>query len=538
MERRRDLPHQAAPDLSGKRRRPRALVRRAIRVVRRAGPEWDRPRLLLVTGGLFALALFAVGWLLVDPTDPPDLLLFVGRFHPMVVHFPIALLILAALLELMALAGEPYRSLREAAPFVLVLGAAAAIMAVIAGLLLSLEGGYEQEMIEEHRNVGIFVAIGAVVAAVLRIRGRGQGRPGRLLYAGTLGATVLGLAYTGHAGANLTHGPEYLFDYMPATLKRLGGLTGTAAAAPRITDIDSAYVFRDLVAPVLDARCVECHNPTKEKGGLQLDTPEALMEGGEDGPVVVAGQPEESELLRRITLPPSHEDFMPPDGARPLDVGETELIRWWIDHGASFDQRVADIEEVPTAVATLFNRIAPPRPEEEQGLYALDVEPADAAVLAKLRATGVGIDPVAMDLPLLQVSTVNRRGSFGDSDLLALAPIGRQVTWLDLGDTRVTDRGTAVFRNMPHLTRLSLAGTRVTDAGLANLRGLTNLEYLNLYGTAVTDAGLKIIQELPSLRSVYLWETGVSPEAVQALIEARPDLEVVVGTANASGPDA
>jgi len=60
--------------------------------------------------------------------------------------------------------------------------------------------------------------------------------------------------------------------------------------------------------------CESCHGPEKQKGKLRLDSLEALMKGGENGPVVVAGNPKKSPLVARVLLPATDDDHMPPEG--------------------------------------------------------------------------------------------------------------------------------------------------------------------------------------------------------------------------------
>ena len=485
----------------------------------------------VVAGGL---TLVAAGLLLVDRADPPDLLLFVGRFHPLLVHFPIGLLLLAGVLELLA-TRRGFRGLRPAAGVVLWLGALGAVVAVTAGYLLSLEGGYDAAVVGRHAWLGLGVAVCAVSAAFLRTPRRRLDAPLRArAYPLLLAATLVAVVLTGHRGAELTHGAGYLTHYLPDPLRGLAGVVEARASRPTIADIDSAYVYADLVAPVLGARCLSCHGPAKEKGGLRLDSGEGLLRGGNSGPPIVAGLPEESDLYRRITLPPGHEDAMPPDGAAPLGVGETELIRWWILNGASLKTRVAEIDETPASVETLFRRIAPPRGEEPTGVYAVEVEPPDRAALETLRNAGFRVSPIAQDIPLLQVTTVNLRQRLVDADLARLVPVAEQVAWLDLGGTRVGDSGLAVVTGMPHLMRLHLNGTEVTDAGRRHLTGLDRLEYLNLYGTRRTDDGVDHLETLRGLRTLYLWQTGLTEDGMNRLRASLPETDIILDAETAS----
>jgi mono/diheme cytochrome c family protein len=92
----------------------------------------------------------------------------------------------------------------------------------------------------------------------------------------------------------------------------------------------AAPLFEDTVAPLLKARCVECHNPSTRRGELDLSSPAGLRAGSESGPVFVAGEPEKSllyELAHRGEMPKKGDD---------LSHDEVELIRAWIAGGAEF----------------------------------------------------------------------------------------------------------------------------------------------------------------------------------------------------------
>lgn len=481
-----------------------------------------------ITGALLAAAVVTAAALTVlvlgiERGRAPSVVLFLGRFHPMVVHFPIALLLLAVLLEELSRWWPGAAQARPAAPLVLLLGAASALAAAVLGYLLSLDGGYEASLLSLHLWLGLAVA---GVAAALALASMRATPPGRLYRAALYGLAVLVLA-AGHLGGNLSRGSGYLTHHLPAPLKQLVGLD-TGAPAGLLADVDSALVFADVVQPILERRCVACHGPGRSKGGLLLDTPEGLTAGGRDGAVLVAGQPAQSELVRRITLPPYDEEAMPPEGGA-LDVGETEVIRWWIAHGASFDLRVGDVPDRPSSVETYLARIAAPRRPARSGIYALDVPAADTAAVAALVRAGLLVTHVAPDAPYLRVSATGLHGRLTDADLERLAPVALQVARLDVGHTPVTDRAAATFARMPHLTHLHLERTGVTDRTLAQLAGLRHLEYLNLYGTAVTDAGLRHLGGLASLRAVYLWQTAVTPAGVAALRAALPGVEVLTG---------
>ncbi len=93
------------------------------------------------------------------------------------------------------------------------------------------------------------------------------------------------------------------------------------------------------IAPILEASCVKCHNDTKGKGKLSLESKAGAMKGGKDtaGKVIVAGKPDESAMLKSIMLPETDEETMPPKGKGPRpDAAQIELLKKWIAAGAAW----------------------------------------------------------------------------------------------------------------------------------------------------------------------------------------------------------
>ena len=488
-------------------------------------------------GWIWGAALLLAGILLVwtlslDRGDAPGFVLFFGRFHPVIVHFPIALLLLAAAVELIGPRSASIARMRPAAPFLFLLGALSSLAAVALGYMLSLAGGYEEGLLTLHARFGVAVTALAFAFAFFSAWLPEPGKVYRTVLAGLVALVVL----AGHFGGSLARGSGYLTHYLPSPVKSLFGLSGGFPDG-LIANVDSAYVYADLVQPVLDRRCVSCHGPDKSRGGLRLDTPEGIEKGGRDGPAFLSGYPSQSEIVRRVALPPYDEDAMPPDGAAPLDVGETEVIRWWIENGASFDMRVAEIGETPTAVSTFLARVSLPREERRSGIFALDVPEADTTALAALSETGLVVSSLAPDTPFLQVAATGGRADFGDAELEALQSVASQIAVLDIGHTQVTDAGLAFLAQTPHLVRLHLEGTTAGDAAIEHIAGLEYLEYLNLYGTQVTDAGLERVRDLPALQNIYLWRSAVTEAGAAALRAARKDIEVNIGNTLVVMPD-
>jgi hypothetical protein len=114
------------------------------------------------------------------------------------------------------------------------------------------------------------------------------------------------------------------------------GVAMLPCSGPLVVAADSPRFERD-VLPVFYHHCFGCHSEkqAKPKGKLRLDTAEEIR--GSD--VIVAGKPDDSELMKRVSLPHTDEDVMPPlkGGAQPLNDAERATLRQWIADGAKLD---------------------------------------------------------------------------------------------------------------------------------------------------------------------------------------------------------
>ena len=95
--------------------------------------------------------------------------------------------------------------------------------------------------------------------------------------------------------------------------------------------------FANKVAPILKKNCMQCHNPSKARGGLDLSTRDTTLTGGDKGPAIVPGDSAKSLLAKMIRGP------MPkmPQKGEPLSDADIELIRHWIDDGAPWPKDLA-----------------------------------------------------------------------------------------------------------------------------------------------------------------------------------------------------
>jgi uncharacterized membrane protein len=283
---------------------------------------------------------------------PADWVLFIGRFHPLLVHLPIGLIVLLAALELLACFPR-LRSANSNAGVILALLVPSAGAAALCGWLLSHGGGYNARLLQWHKWAGIGTALACALTALL------YGLRLKRWYRACLFSTLLLLTATAHLGGSLTYGSDYLVRYAPNPLRRMLGLgakpvsprprraLAEAPAAPPDRGHSSgrpASVFQGVIEPIFQANCVSCHGPQKSKGGLRLDSYQALMKGGHSGRVVVPGNPLQSELLRRLFLPDDDDDHMPPEGKPQPSWNDILLLKWWTEAGAPNHKTVKDLK--------------------------------------------------------------------------------------------------------------------------------------------------------------------------------------------------
>jgi uncharacterized membrane protein len=454
---------------------------------------------------------------------------FLGRFHVLLLHVPIGIVIAAVVLDWLARRPR-YAPLVSAAPLLWALAAISAVVTAILGYLHYGEGSFTGPSAEAHRLWGTITAIGAVGSWWLARRG-GRAGPVRL----TDGIVMLALvSITGHYGGNLTHGTTFLGEYAPSFLR---GLIGAAPRRPAVTSVAAADPYLDVVQPLLEQRCGTCHGSDKREGSFSMASYESLLAGGDTGLAVVPGNLEASELIYRVGLPPDDDAFMPAEGKTPLTTEQVEILRWWVNTGAPRGTTIAAVQ-VPANIEPLLAAQLGLRDASAATRRDGDNIQADPKLVADLFAAGLLARQVSQSDARLVVS-VNSPGTELDAGafaaLKAAAPL---IADLNLADAKLDDADLAAIGALPAATHLRLARNEITDAGLAALAASPRLTHLNLYGNAgVTDAAVETLAKSATLLELFLWQSGVSADGAARLRALRPDVTINFG-ASAPPPQA
>jgi uncharacterized membrane protein len=438
--------------------------------------------------GVGVAAIFPLPILLIyappDGQQRAELAQFLGRFHPLAVHIPIALLLLVPLLEVAALARERLH-FRQAAGFVLGLATVAAIASAWLGWLLAWSGGYEGPLVTRHMWGGVSLAAASLACWFFYHWKRSA-------YVAVLLVTVGLMTWTSDQGGKLTHGETFLTERLPEPLRHWLG-----EEKPTAVDPTSFYAMR--VQPIFEDKCVLCHNAGKFKGKLRLDSYEHVMRGGKDGPVIHPGEPSKSELFRRLTLPPDNKDFMPAEGKPALSAAETKVIELWIAAGAMMQIAEAAMPGLPPSQAENPVSAAP---------LTADYRPQLKTIAGLEASLGIRLVPRSQNpTDGLILRTVSAPERCNDATLAQLAPVANLIVDAELARTKVTDKGMQAVANFSNLRVLDLSGTAVTSAGVMELMKLEKLESLNLTQTRVAHKTAAELQAKPGLKRLYLFET-------------------------------
>lgn len=427
----------------------------------------------------------------------------IGHLHPLVVHLPIGILLLAVLFLFLGHRPE-FSNVQAVVPLMLWLGAGSALLACLTGWWLARSDGPAQDEVLPHQYAGFITTGIAIVLAYVFPKLAANGTKLSRAVNRLIGiCLILGLVVTGHRGALMTHGEHYL-SFTPEMQPE----NSTPVADPQL--------FQHVIRPLLHKKCIKCHQDRKRKGGLALHTLEAVLKGGKNGAVITPALPEQSELIRRISLPADHEEFMPKGSKKNLTADEIKLCTWWISQQINpIDISLAELT-IPDSIQTILKKQLPyfkipaasddPDPE----INILPAAPVQANDLQALRAVGFRIKIIHRQPDLLDV--VLPPGPAGEIDLKIklLEKIKDNIYWLDLSDLALTDDQVERLPQCNNLQQLNISQNPLTDAIGVKLKTFPRLRSLVVHHTLMTSRLLPELNTLNSLKKVFVWGTRIS----------------------------
>lgn len=435
---------------------------------------------VIALSALLAFCLATEGFL-----QLPTLLQWAGRFHLLILHFPIVLvLLLAALIWWKA---EILQSEWIGVVAVITLATA------LSGLFLSAQDQDGGALLERHKWAGAvtaFLSVGIYWGSKYIFKQKLFKR----IYVSIWSFCII---LTGHWGGSLTHGEQFLA--YPRVEKDLADLP------------DDPLIYAHLVEPILEKRCVSCHSETKKKGGLLLTSYTALRKGGKKGDLIDTANWHNSLLIKRLTLPLDHKEHMPPQSKPQLSEQELSILRWWVAKGAT---DTLALRHLPSgdSLGNLVKHIIQSS-QSDRWAHLPNIKDETISRLGNHFCT---IQRISANSQALSIQLF-AHPDFSEKDIEKLLPLAKNAVELDLSGLPVGDAAMRTVARFKALERLEIDRTGVTDTGLAQLKDLNNLRVLKAYQTRLTDQSLPVFRQWKKLQRLYLWETGVSAEALKSL---------------------
>jgi uncharacterized membrane protein len=282
-----------------------------------------------------------------DGISGDGVLRFFGRFHPLALHFPITLLVLALGLELLSFTPKPWSRLSALSMPILFLAVFTACITATLGVLLASNEGHMGTLVERHRLLGVSVAILSIVALGLRWSSevfQAKKKLLRLSSSGTLSVTCLVMMFAAHDGGSMVHGQNYLPQYAPVAIKSLLSASQhnevnelTLIQSPQTTKLLAD--FSNDIAPIIERNCSSCHGASKQKAGIRFDELSPKMERDHEVDVWSSVR----DALNAHQMPPKEE------GRQPSSVERQQVVNWI---GSAFDHVAKQRKE---------NRVSPMR---------------------------------------------------------------------------------------------------------------------------------------------------------------------------------
>ncbi len=426
--------------------------------------------------------IYSVGVYGASEEEIPKVLLFFGRFHPVVLHLPIGALLLTFFIDIIGRIRNNYNGslIKTALGF----SAVFSILAAVLGYFLSLEEGYGKEILQTHMWMGIGMTF---VVCLLYFAKRSDNEIFKKMYIPLFMIALLLTIFTGHYGSILTHGDTFLTAYSP--LRSSGN-------EEIITEKDSLYYFQHVITPILEDKCVNCHNSNKTKGELNLSTVEQFKKGGKHGEIFTAGNVGKSAIYNALMLPIKEDEHMPPSGKPQLTRDEIWLIKHWIETGAKFSEQIVKHQKNDTLLDLLTDYLLLPKQ---------NIDEASINQLNKITSHGFVINKIVFSQPFLRVTYSRTDQAITTKAMRSLIAISDQLIELNLQESKLTDEVAKSLYKLKSLKSLRLDQTLVTDRTLDFLKELSSLKVLNLFNTEITSEGLLTLLDFIEPEKVYFW---------------------------------
>jgi uncharacterized membrane protein len=431
---------------------------------------------------------------------------WMGKFHPLLLHFPIVLSIVIALYLIFTPAGKITKNIEQP---ILLINALMAVLVAITGLFLSKENSYADDLLTQHQWGGVAIALCSWALVIINHHYKPfQENKNQRITIG-LFLLILVIVFT-HKGAQLTHGVDAIS--MPET-------TNSTADTTKLKVLDStASVYEKAVEPILLDKCVGCHGPKKVKGNLLLDSKENILKGGKHGSVLdLSGT---SSIIERIHLPIAEEKHMPPDGKPQLTPAELKILNDWISAGGDFNKKMLELNKADSLYILANSYQAPVEKNKNKANTGPDI--------SEYNTNYCNVHYVYPGSTLIEVNFF--QGSFYDREQLKkLDKIKEQIVSLNMQTMPLQKEDIAIIAGFKQLEKLNLNYTGLNIKALEAIKSLAKLQSLSIAGIEASATELSNLVKGTSIQNLHVWNTQIKQDQVATIQSSKKNLLVTVG---------
>ena len=458
--------------------------------------------LSIVANLIIVLQAFLLIFCFVDLSVLPAWMLYVGKFHPLLLHLPVAMVILLAPLSFLNATNQEDSKIAVVFKTAVTYTALFSTLTALGGLLLAASADYDQQTLFIHKWFGVGVAFASHALIYINDLSRSKKLVWNISLLSTIGAMIVG----SHYGGTLTHGEGFL-AFNTTEAEKLVGVSFT----------ETTTVYDGAIQPIIEAKCLSCHNDKKAKGGLNFTALNTVLKGGKSGNIWVAGDPDKSMIIERMLLDMDDKKHMPPRGKTQLSSTEILLFKEWIRAGAKPEltyHGLSDSAILRKIVASIIESSPVKKPVK---VYAF--EPADEAEIKKLNTPFRRVMPLSSNSPALVVKFYLKE-KFDLNMLKELQSVSKQVIEINLSTMPADDKVIDLLTQFENLEVLNLNGTDITGANLKNLIANKKLEQIAVANTKVGKSALEALAKSTSLKKVFLWSSKVTKDEVAELTKS------------------
>ncbi len=442
---------------------------------------------------VFGLSVFLIFCLIFESyIELPSLVGWLGNWHPLILHFPIVLLVLAVYVNLVK---------KKISRHLLTLATLTALITAVTGFFLSLGANNKGDILFWHQWLGSGLAL--ITALWYWLDGQKLGQ--HILTKTLQVLIVVATVFAGHYGGMITHGEDFL-------------------ALPSGNSLDKIpkdpIIYDHIITRIVDEKCASCHNPNKQKGEYIMTSLKDLIKGGKTGKAIDLEHPDKSELLRRLHLPKEDEEHMPPSEKKQLTSIEIELIEEWIRLDASDTLKLHHLKSDAPLVALVNTFMRP-----DATISWRKLPEVDNSILENLSSDYLTVKRLANGTDALSLN-MYAPPQYSEHMITGLTPIAQNIIELDLSGLPIAEKEMAFIGTCINLEKLEIDRTQVNDSTVTQLKALNKLKILKIFDTAISDTSIAVFKDLQSLEKIFIKDTRITNQGVLELQNTRPSLNI------------